>query len=308
MHVERRNFLTQHLLEKTHDVVVSLPYLGAGAEGAEGAPGRGADKVLVYLLAENESQKKPLVALRLLLAMGLLWESERAEQEQAGVGPAEVCLPTIVSLVFYTGERPWNGVRTLRELVRAPAKLLGFVPQHDVLFVNLAEVEESALERAADPYFGSVLLVLQRRHARGEEFHALLPRVARGMEGLRGQHEPRWRRLMLSLLRITTHYRERAELGILVEEIASSVEDAERRAEVRTMGMTAAQAFRAEGRAEARPEVMAETLVRQLGRKFGPLPPGLAERVATLRDEAKLEALLDRILTAARLEEMGLGE
>ena len=49
-----------------------------------------------------------------------------------------------------------------------------------------------------------------------------------------------------------------------------------------------------------------ETLVRLLTRKFGPLPPELETRVDTIASVEELDALLDRVLVAGSLDEMGL--
>jgi hypothetical protein len=49
-----------------------------------------------------------------------------------------------------------------------------------------------------------------------------------------------------------------------------------------------------------------ETLLRQLQHKFGDLPKRVTARIEATKSEAKLDALLDRILDANSLEEMGL--
>ncbi len=63
-----------------------------------------------------------------------------------------------------------------------------------------------------------------------------------------------------------------------------------------------ARKYVAIGRAEGK----AHTLLHQLTLKFGPLPQALATKLSAFRDGALLDTLLERVLTANRLEEMGL--
>ncbi|MBI3270896.1 MAG: hypothetical protein HYZ53_17980 [Planctomycetes bacterium] len=49
-----------------------------------------------------------------------------------------------------------------------------------------------------------------------------------------------------------------------------------------------------------------ETLLAQMRAKFGPLPRGVARKVAAVGNSRRLDALLRRVLTAASPEEMGL--
>lgn len=65
---------------------------------------------------------------------------------------------------------------------------------------------------------------------------------------------------------------------------------------------------RTEGREEGRQEGKARALLGQLDRKFGRLPGQLKERVLGVRDEALLDGLLERILTAGTLDEMRLDD
>ena len=63
---------------------------------------------------------------------------------------------------------------------------------------------------------------------------------------------------------------------------------------------------KAEGKAEGESKGKRETLLRQLRRKFGALPPEVEQRIQALTDIPRLDDLLDRILTAGSIEEMGV--
>ena len=61
-----------------------------------------------------------------------------------------------------------------------------------------------------------------------------------------------------------------------------------------------------EGRTEGIAEGKRSTLVRLLERKFGGLPEGIRTQVEQITDIVLLDSLLDKVLTAASVEEMGL--
>ncbi|MGH9388009.1 MAG: Rpn family recombination-promoting nuclease/putative transposase [Vicinamibacteria bacterium] len=67
------------------------------------------------------------------------------------------------------------------------------------------------------------------------------------------------------------------------------------------------EAGREEGREAGVVEGMRRTLVRQLAAKFGGLSDDLKERARSMSED-ELESVLDRVLTAATLDELGLGD
>ncbi|MGH9388008.1 MAG: DUF4351 domain-containing protein, partial [Vicinamibacteria bacterium] len=67
------------------------------------------------------------------------------------------------------------------------------------------------------------------------------------------------------------------------------------------------EAGREEGRGAGVVEGMRRTLVRLLAAKFGELSDEVTERVRSLSED-ELESVLDRVLTAATLEELRLGD
>lgn len=76
------------------------------------------------------------------------------------------------------------------------------------------------------------------------------------------------------------------------------------------MGKTIAELLRAEGRREGRAKDILEgqalTLLRMLRNQFGELPPVTVATVKSCREIARLEAWMDRLLSAASLDEMGI--
>src|SRR5579872_5875794 len=68
-------------------------------------------KAFLYLLVEHQSSVNPLMPFRLWNYKTRIW-SEYLKQTDAK------CLPMIFSLVFYHGREPYNGHRTLADLIQ----------------------------------------------------------------------------------------------------------------------------------------------------------------------------------------------
>ena len=80
--------------------------------------------------------------------------------------------------------------------------------------------------------------------------------------------------------------------------------------EARAMFMTWSERTRAEGFREGKKEGAKETLrkvlLRQLRRRFGPLPEPVKQQIEEMTSVPRLNGLLERVLTASSLQELGL--
>ncbi len=74
-------------------------------------------KAFLYLLVEHQSSIDPLMAFRLWNYKTRIW-SEYLKQTDAKT------LPMIFSLVFYHGREPYNGNRTLEDLIQGPRAMV----------------------------------------------------------------------------------------------------------------------------------------------------------------------------------------
>ena len=72
------------------------------------------------------------------------------------------------------------------------------------------------------------------------------------------------------------------------------------------MTQTAAQHFIEEGREIGAVETMQKTLIKLLNLKFGSIPQSVIQHIQTLRDIAQLDRLIEQIMTANSLQEMGI--
>lgn len=152
-------FLDEDLKEFMSDLLykVDLPDRGSG---------------YFYILCEHKSQVDPLMPFMLLNYMVKIWI---LHLEQTG----EKHLPLIFPLVFYHGARPYNGCRTLPELIQAPLNLVQTVLMGPFHLVDTHEIKDEdlrhkkwsgimnfmfkhSLERDISPYISQMLDMLER--------------------------------------------------------------------------------------------------------------------------------------------------
>jgi hypothetical protein len=76
--------------------------------------------------------------------------------------------------------------------------------------------------------------------------------------------------------------------------------------EERAMWMTWSERLRAEGAREGERRALQSAVVRLLEKRFGSVPPKARQKVESMKSVARLNGLLDQVLTASSLNELGL--
>jgi hypothetical protein len=178
------------------------------------------------------------------------------------------------------------------------------------LFLSLPGLTEQELAQHGGA-FGTVLHVLQQRHAQLEEFHRLLTKAVGTVEGQLPRDRHRLQELLSYLIALVYHFRNEKERAGLREELERSIQTQAIRKEVHTMGRTIAEALREEGKREGKREGTLEakqqTLVFQLRRKFGKkVTSAIVSNVERMKDVATLDEWLGNILDAKTLDEVGV--
>ncbi len=293
-----RSFVQESLRAREADCVLRMPFRsGDGASEHE---------VWVYILLEHQSDPDPWMAFRLLSYMLALWESERREQEDRGVNQAGRRLSVILPIVLYTGQRPWERLGTIAELMNVPTELASFVPRHDSVFFSASTADPRALTAGGDP-LGYMLLLFHLADAPVGQLAQALREVFAGLERLARSGElDRWYRLAWIVVGYIRHRRPPHEVGRLVAAAKDAIEDATRGREVEVMARTSAEELIEKGREIGLIAGKREALLRLMRQKFGALPSELETQVTTMNDASRIDDLLLRVLTATSLEEMGL--
>jgi putative YhgA-like transposase len=215
----------------------------------------------------------------------------------------------VIPIVIYTGERAWQAPTSFRELAKGGEALAAFIPATEPLFLSLPGQPEQELVRHGGA-FGTVLHVLQQRHAAIERFHKLLTTAVENIE----VQVPRDRHRLLELLSYLTalvyHFRNETERNSLRDEVERSIQTQTIRREFHSMGRTIAEALREEGKLEGKLEGTLETkqqdLVLLLRRKFGrKVTAALVAKIERTKDLQTLDKWLGNILDADTLEDIG---
>jgi len=130
-----------------------------------------------------------------------------------------------------------------------------------------------------------------------EALSGVLASAVQYLESLPEESQAEWRRAMQYLLLLIQHKREPAEHEQLREVVIASAAR-QHQEEVRTMAMTAAQAFEEKGRIEERESIV----LRQLQRRFGTVPAALQDRIHRLAP-SRLEDMVIEMVDFADLSE-----
>ncbi len=280
------------------DLVLKVPYRTRLA----GRP----RTLTLYLLLEHQSEPDVLMALRVLEYLVQVYKGQVRAAARGGRPRAGFRLQPVLPVVLYTGERSWEALTSLAELVEGGGEdFVDVVPQLRPLFLNLAAVPAEELETSGG-YFGWVLELIRLRHAPADEFRATTARVVGHLEAMADVERERWL-LLLSYIGTMIHQeRARPEHPGLYELIGHAIRSDTRRREVETVMETMADYLRAEGRRAGEIHSRQQTLVRQLRRRFGRVPRATEQLIRATQDVARLDAWLDNFATAQTLADVGI--
>lgn len=93
----------------------------------------GGRDLYIYLLIEFQSTVDPLMSVRVMTYIGLLWQ----DLARAGALPVDGSLPPVLPLVLYNGEMPWTAPRSIHEaLGPMPCLLAPYQPESAFLLLD----------------------------------------------------------------------------------------------------------------------------------------------------------------------------
>jgi hypothetical protein len=287
------------------DLLLRLPF---------GVGGREEAWIQVYLLVEHLSTHQRHIVPRSLgyaLDVYRLQERRWLETHDKLQG---LLYEAVLPIVIYTGERPWRTPVPFRELVHGGEVFAPFLPSIEPLFLSLPGQPELELVEQGG-VFGTVLHVLQQRHAVFEEFGRFLMQATATIQAQLRKERHRQRELLSYLEALLYHFREPRERHELREMLERSIQDLNIREETQAMGQTIAEALREEGKREGNREgelrgtvrAKQQTLVMLLRRKFGrKVTSVLVTTIERTKDLPTLDTWLGNLLDAQRVEDVGI--
>ncbi len=289
-----RSLIPADLRKRESDLIFRIPFRGGRKQSRREA--------WVYLLLEHQSRRDAWMPLRFLGYMVQLWELQRREAEDAGTAARRRPLNPVIPVLFYTGRRDWKTSLRLSDLMEAPPELVQFIPDWEMLFLNLHRTPAATLTQVATAV-GWALRVLQVEQAPREDLERALREALDGLEGLSEEQSSQWLRVAWFLVLLLFHRREPEEYTELGEFIREQADHSKFRMkeEILAMGESMAQLIERRSRAEATREL----LLRVLRARFGELPSSLVQRVQAATPEWCGE-LADRAARAESLAELGI--
>jgi len=103
------------------------------------------------LLIEHQSTPDPSMGFRFLFYMLQVWDLQRRQWVADELPVSQWRFAPILPVLFYTGSRTWGDPITITTLMDVPEELTRFVPQHDVLRLNLKATPPQSLVATGQP-------------------------------------------------------------------------------------------------------------------------------------------------------------
>ena len=142
MTVERTHFVKPHFEHVALDLLFKAPF-----RVTSGGPFR---TIFIYLLIEHQSKPERYFMLRL---GDYLYESYRMQKkawDKKHDSDAKFFLQPIIPVVLYTGDRNWERLEKLADVVEAGELFADVIPEFKPLFLNLPNTaDESLMARGA---------------------------------------------------------------------------------------------------------------------------------------------------------------
>jgi hypothetical protein len=229
----------------------------------------------VYSLVEHKSAPEPRLALQLLGYMVRTWENEERQQ---GEGRK---LPGIVPLVVYHGEKPWTVPASFRALVDLERTLWPKPLDFEMVVADIGAMEDERLSR--EPALRAGLLGLKyatRTDRQGAQLRSVLEALGQAPSLV----EP-------GLAYIMGTY-SRVDRALLLGEVRKVMPEYDPE-----LISIAAREWMEEGREEGRKD----SLLRAMELRFGNLPQGVRERVAS-GSAAEVEIWFERAVRGESLD------
>jgi len=262
---------------------------------------RGRDAYLVILL-EFQSTPDRFMALRLLTYQCLVWASI------LDLDPNIEYLPPVFPLVLYNGDQPWTAPLQVADLADPLARehLAAYVPTYAFHLIDEHAFPKETLELAAN--FISVIFTVET--AKAEELTERLDPAVHWLHSLAHAHLDSAQRV-LDWIRIRLHQDNRRAGEIRIQDITAPEElESMLDRTIRDLKNIGRQEGRQEGWQAGRQEgeigARRKTLLRLLRRRFGGVSAEIAARLEATSDIEKLDAWLDRVVTAQTIDDVGI--
>src|SRR5262249_23758188 len=135
--VERSHFVQPDYAHVALDLLLKAPLRVGGAARAR--------TIFIYLLVEHQSRPQRFFLLRLAEDLPAAYKMQKRAWDERHTSDAHFSLQPVIPIVLYTGERRWERIDTLAEVVEAGELFRKLIPAFEPHFLNLRETSPETL-------------------------------------------------------------------------------------------------------------------------------------------------------------------
>jgi hypothetical protein len=261
--------------------------------------------IFLYLLVEHQSRPQRFFLLRLAEYLLEAYKMQKRAWDEQHTSDAHFTLQPVLPIVVYTGERRWEEIETLVDLVEAGELFQAVIPTFKPHFLNLRDTAPETLVGVGG-FFGQVLWLIRERHAEPAAFRRTLAEVVAALDAMPPRQGTRWRELLWYIHALVYHARNEEEQPGLREIVDCAIQADAHRQEYQIMGRTIAEMYLDQGREQGQLQNARAILLRQLRKRFKRVPRKVEARIAATTNLQELETWLDNFATAAALADVGI--
>jgi hypothetical protein len=254
-------------------------------------------ELLLYVLVEHQSGSEPMMAARVYIYVGRIWEHLLKESSSTSK------LPFVLPVVLHQDERGFKAATDVSQLLDLEsldaetfAALSPYLPHCPFLLDDLSGLDDAALKARALTALGALALVLLRDAPFRTPSELLAELEAWETTFFKVLEAPNGVAAVSALLNYAfwVNPATRDQIRAFARRLGPAVEEA---------FMTGAQQLRQEGKLEGKLEGKVELVLRLLKRRFGLLPENVVTRVREAGPD-ELDGFADRVLIAEKLDDV----
>lgn len=294
----QRDFALEDWRERQNDVFLVIPYRELGRR-----------PLLICILIEHLNSVDPAMPLRMFVYAVLYWEKRWKAWEKRKPRPRQLLLPTVLGVVFYTAAAPWNGPRSIEEMLDGPEALVEGSPHWQLRFVELRDRQPEEWVEDPRPWW-TTMAVLRGERLGTARFRQVFGRALQRLQAVQPKDRVRWEELMRFAIALGQRRREAGEQEALREVALDSQEDAVRRRRVASMWNVIKGSWEEDvlkrGAVQGELKARRDDLEFLLADRFGPLPETLLAQLRQTNDPERLRAALRQVPRLHDLSEFRL--
>ncbi len=225
------------------------------------------DWAFLYILAEHQSSVDALMPFRLWQYIIAIW-NEFLKKNKKGK------LPLVIPLVFYNGQKRYDGPRDIRELIDAPLDLIEHFLFKPFYLIDTHDIVDEDLRHQ----HWSGLMEFAMKHAFAKEAMHLVQYLILLMKDIIA--DPGSNDYLVSVLKYIVDQVETADPEKFRETIAIGLSEPKEGKIMATLGNYLREQGAKEGRREGRQEGQAHFLMNMLKAKFNDLSDAYLEKIS----------------------------